>query len=228
MSDFDESEFEAQEWKSLSDIMSGLMLLFLAIALVFLGNIGQGDPMAEIRANVGGFLCNSSSLPGNVRCDSTNLTWAFPSDSVNFAQGSDTVTPYFRETLGNIFPALIRQLTAENCRRFIKGIRIEGHTNEVWQDQTGIDAYISNMRLSQARAWSVFDVLARLDESVNNWDWLEPKLTPNGLSSSDLVIDSNDTVDNEASRRVVLRIEMIGKLEEAGENGEDDQCLVGQ
>jgi outer membrane protein OmpA-like peptidoglycan-associated protein len=84
------------------------------------------------------------------------------------------------------------------------------------------------MRLSQRRAASVFDVLVLLDESTKNWVWLKSRLTPNGLSSSAPVKDSTGTVDNEASRRVVLRIELIGKLEEAGENGEDDQCLVGQ
>ena len=228
MSDFSESESEVQEWMFLSDIMSGLMLLFLAISVVFLGNIGKGAVIAGAREGLGEIMCNQSSLPDEVPCDSTNLTWEFPSDSVNFAQGSDTLTPYFRETLRNVFPDLIRKLTAENYQCFVKGIRIEGHTNDVWQDQTGIEAYSSNMRLSQRRAASVFDVLVLLDESTKNWVWLESRLTPNGLSSSAPVKDSTGTVDNEASRRVVLRIELIGKLEEAGENGEDDQCLVGQ
>ena len=214
MSDFNESEYEVQEWMSLSDIMSGLMLLFLAISVVFLGNIGKGAVIAGAREGLGEIMCNQSSLPDEVTCDSINLTWKFPGDSVNFAQGSDTLTPYFRATLSDVFPELIRKLTAENYRCFVKGIRIEGHTNDVWEDQTGIEAYSLNMRLSQARAASVFDVLVRLDESKNNWEWLEPRLTPNGLSSSALATDSTGRVDNEASRRVVLRIELISKLEE--------------
>jgi outer membrane protein OmpA-like peptidoglycan-associated protein len=214
MSDFSESESEVQEWMSLSDIMSGLMLLFLAISVVFLGNIGQGAVLVGAVGGIGNIMCNSSSLPDEVTCDSTSLTWEFPGDSVNFAQGSDTLTPYFEATLRNAFPDLLRKLTAENYDCFVKGIRIEGHTNNVWQGQTGIEAYSLNMRLSQARAASVFDVLVLLDESKNNWAWLEPRLTPNGLSSSAPAMDSTGRVDNEASRRVVLRIEVISKLEE--------------
>jgi outer membrane protein OmpA-like peptidoglycan-associated protein len=214
MSDFNESEYEVQEWMSLSDIMSGLMLLFLAISVVFLGNIGQGAVLVGAVGGIGNIMCNSSSLPDEVTCDSTSLTWEFPGDSVNFAQGSDTLTPYFEATLRNAFPDLLRKLTAENYDCFVKGIRIEGHTNNVWQGQTGIEAYSLNMRLSQARAASVFDVLVLLDESKKNWAWLEPRLTPNGLSSSAPVMNSTGRVDNEASRRVVLRIEVISKLEE--------------
>jgi len=219
MSDFSESESEVQEWMFLSDIMSGLMLLFFAISVVFLGNIGMDGVIQGKGKEIGNVMCRESSLPNEVKCDSVNLTWEFPGDSVNFAQGSDTLTPYFRATLGDVFPELIRKLTAENHWCFVKGIRIEGHTNDVWEDQTGIEAYSLNMRLSQARAASVFDVLVRLDESKNNWEWLEPKLTPNGLSSSALATDSTGQVDNQASRRVVLRIELISNPEEVGDNG---------
>jgi outer membrane protein OmpA-like peptidoglycan-associated protein len=64
------------------------------------------------------------------------------------------------------------------------------------------------MGLSQRRAKTVLAQIKKLDAVKDNWHWLEPVMTANGLSFSQPVMSTThpDEPDYAASRRVVFKL----------------------
>ena len=118
----------------------------------------------------------------------------------------------FKEILDDFFPRYLGVL--RSFKDNIEEIRIEGHTSTKWLKAEGEkDAYFLNMELSQARTRNVLQYCLMLDEA--KWGgvqrmvdelWARPKLTANGLSSSQLIYDENGKEDEERSQRVVFRV----------------------
>ena len=70
------------------------------------------------------------------------------------------------------------------------------------QASSSDDAYMRNMALSQERTRSTLGTILSLAAVVDDKQWLRERLTANGLSSSQLIIDSSGQEDAQLSRRV--------------------------
>ena len=118
------------------------------------------------------------------------LVIRFQDADVNFQRGSSAIPAKFKGILNDMIPRYIRVLVHEEFKKHIEEIRIEGHTSSEWNDLvTKLEAYILNMRLSQNRTRSVLNHILgmRSRAVVSNREWIQSKLTANGLSSSKLL-----------------------------------------
>jgi outer membrane protein OmpA-like peptidoglycan-associated protein len=214
---------EENEWLSVSDLMAGLMIIFLFIAIVFIRPLAeqnleikeiartwQENELEIYRALLDEF---EKDLPlWNAEIEKETLLIRFKSPDVLFEQGASTIRPEFAAILKNFFPRYVRVLQA--FKDSIEEVRIEGHTSSVWNRNTTKDeAYFLNMELSQSRTRAVLQKVMSLSEVKESRVWLRPLLTANGLSSSRLVINKKGREDRERSRRVEFRIRTTARSE---------------
>lgn len=217
MSLFQRSGAEGDEWVSVSDLMSGLMLMFLAIAIFFMVQIRSDQQELEYIAvlyeNLQAGLYEelqdefSEDLEHwNAEIDSTTLAVRFREPDVLFEPGVANLDPDFEEILRDFFPRYVRVLMGNSYRDHIEEVRIEGHTSSDWVGLHGLEAYEANMALSQARTRAVLSFVVRLPVVYDVWEaWLRERLTANGLSSGRPVMNGG-AEDRDRSRRVEFRI----------------------
>ena len=152
-----------EHWVSISDVMAGLMVIFLFIAISYMVNANEKTKrITELKVKVANLLDAYRNLQ---RALSEELQREFESDLVKwtgyldmetlsirfkkpFTQGDATVPNSFKNVLHNFFPRYIAILT--EYKDDIAEIRIEGHTSSEWHHEATLDeAYFNNMELSQ-------------------------------------------------------------------------------
>ncbi|MCK4441332.1 MAG: OmpA family protein, partial [Sulfurovaceae bacterium] len=177
---------EDNEWMSISDMMSGLMLIFMFIAISFMIEIQ--DDKEKIKNIVKTYYEDKLTLNKALKNEFKNdlKRWEaeitqdniiiFYSPTVLFASGKSFVKKSFKNILNDFFPRYIRILSSLKYRNEIDEIRIEGHTSNIWNHTTSKDMiYLKNMKLSQARANNVLSYCYSINNKVinNNKTWLE-------------------------------------------------------
>lgn len=206
-------------WIPLSDLMTGLMVIFMLIAISYMvvaeRTTGEMKKMAasyvDLRQQIYLELNKEfrNDLPRwGAEIDEDDLVVRFNNPKVLFAENSAVLQPDFTNILSEFFPRYIGILSRKEFRNSIAEIRIEGHTSSVWDSFTTQEqAYFQNMRLSQDRTRSVLEYVYLLPQVSSERDWLRQHLTANGLSSSHLVFKQDGrTEDEEKSRRVEFRV----------------------
>jgi len=211
---------EAQEshWIPLSDLMTGLMVIFLLIALMYMMKVeADADRVrtvaisySEIRDALYEDLRREFQHdlgPWKAEILKTDLTIRFNEPEILFANGSSELKPEFKAILADFFPRYVRILTTPRYRDAVSEIRIEGHTSSDWIGQTSPeDAYFHNMELSQARTRTTLSYVLALPALAGDRTWLIHSLTANGLSSSRPIMNADHTEDAGRSRRVEFRV----------------------
>lgn len=203
-----------EHWVSISDVMAGLMVIFLFIAISYMVNANnKTDRIRAMRDNIEQLLHAYTNLQADLskelqtefegtptKKQQFQIKWQGHLDMATlsirfkkpFTQGDATVPNAFKNVLRDFFPRYIAILTKPEYKDGIAEIRIEGHTSSEWFDRiTGSKAYLNNMELSQNRARNVLDYILRIAHAkvVLNRAWLRKNLTANGLSSSQLVLN---------------------------------------
>ena len=217
-------------WMSISDMMSALMIIFLFISIAFMIRVQeQQKEMNKIITdykNIKVEIYNElyaefkdDFKKWDAELDKDTLSVKFQEPDVLFAQGSSNINSKFKVILDDFFPRYIKLLSQDKYKNVIQEIRIEGHTSSEWNNQKNtMEAYFKNMELSQARTRSVLEYTIMLPAVSNEREWLIKKITANGLSYSQSVIENNIENANK-SRRVEFRIrtnadEKMSQLEE--------------
>ena len=205
-------------WIPLSDLMTGLMVIFLLIAVMYMLKVESDTDRIrniaiaynDIRDGLYVDLRNEFStdlIHWHAQLIKGDLTIRFTEPEVLFATGSSELKPEFKAILSDFFPRYVRILTASKYRGSITEIRIEGHTSSDWTGQTSPqDAYFHNMELSQARTRSTLSYVLSLPSVERDRAWRTRYLTANGLSSSRPILDADHHEDAERSRRVEFRV----------------------
>ncbi len=193
-------------WIPLSDLMTGLMVMFLLIAVCYMVRIeadaGRIKTVAVAYSETRDALYEdlrkefSADLPRwHAQLIKADLTLRFSEPDILFAQGSSELKADFKDILDDFFPRYVRILTSPKCRDAINEIRISPD-----------DAYLHNMELSQARTRSTLLYVLMLPQVRGDVDWLRRLVTANGLSSSRLILDASGKEDAARSRRVEFKI----------------------
>ena len=222
---FNQQGQETEEhWVSISDVMAGLMVIFLFIAISFMVNANQKtERITELKVKVANLLDTyrnlqralSEELQKEFESDLVNWTGYFDMETLSirfkkpFAQGDATVPNAFKNVLHDFFPRYTAILTKPEYKDNIAEIRIEGHTSSEWFDTVGLDmAYYNNMKLSQDRSRNVLKYVLEIKhpEIIQDKEWIKNHLTANGLSSSKLIFHSDGNQNKEESRRVEFRV----------------------
>jgi outer membrane protein OmpA-like peptidoglycan-associated protein len=205
------------QWISISDMMSGLMLIFLFVAVTYmvhvtrerdkikeiaiLYNRTQTQLYEELKAEFEDDLDN-----WNAKIDSSSLSIRFDSPEILFPVGSSLLTARFRTILKDFFPRYVAILTSDDFIDHIEEVRIEGHTSSEWPGTPKSESYLLNMRLSQDRTREVLSFCFEIPAIKREKKWLKSRVTANGLSSSKLVLDDEGKEDRDRSRRVEFRV----------------------
>ena len=160
------SSNSTEQWISVSDLMSGLMVVFLFIAIIYIQYATRAfrefedkfSKYEDIRYKI--YLDLKREFDNNLiewgaEIEKETLTIRFFSPEILFDAGSATVSPRFQIILNSFFPRYIN-LLKDKYSDWIKEVRIEGHTSSEWVgtlDQN--EAFIKNMELSQRRTRNV-------------------------------------------------------------------------
>jgi outer membrane protein OmpA-like peptidoglycan-associated protein len=201
-------------WIPLSDLMMGLMMVFMLLAALYMARVEQTTTLIvkeyEItredlhRALQSEFAENFQEWDAELLGD---MTIRFKNPEVLFTTGSDQLRPVFQNILKDFVPRYIAILTNEKFIDTVKEVRIEGHTSTFWSAAPSrLDAYFKNMALSQARTRSTLEYVMQLPSARAQEAWLIHRLTANGLSSSRPILAQGQRIDEAASQRVEFRI----------------------
>ena len=205
------------DWISISDLMTGLMMIFLFIAISFMNNLQikakQIKKIAVAYQEIQDALYQDllyefkdDLSKWKAEIDRSTLSVRFHEPEVLFDQGSSKVTNRFQEILSDFFPRYIKIMYSKKYRESIEEIRIEGHTSSEWTKEVDQEkAYIFNMQLSQDRTRSVLERCLNLIKKDEKKVWARQHITANGLSYSRLVYKPTGEEDKEMSRRVEFR-----------------------
>lgn len=209
-----ETGLETEEhWIAVSDLMSGLMMLFLLIAVMYLVIVERKNDEIErvvvlyedLREELYTDLLQefAPDLPlWGAELDK-ELKFRFTNTDLLFEEGESDLKLEFATILSDFFPRYMAILSSAVYRDEILEVRIEGHTSSSWsQAQSNDDAYLLNMALSQERTRTTLGYLLNLEAVAHEKDWLRERLTANGLSSSQLIVNAGGDEDAERSRRV--------------------------
>lgn len=214
-------------WLSVSDLMTGLMVIFLFVAIAYISRVQKNQSVltdyVETKNEmhdklVREFAGDTAQWQMAIGKD---LTMKFKEPTVLFATGSYDLTPRFKEILDQFLPRYFTILLNDSLSNKIQEIRIEGHTDDVPIPKYDPDPYIANAMLSQQRALSVIRYFRSMPAYHNytpeQKHQLEFWLTANGLSYGKAV-DSNGEytqktgkpINKDLSRRVEFRIVTTG------------------
>ena len=215
-------------WMSVSDLMTGLMIIFLFVAVAYMIKVQDSqsvlDDYVETKQKLHERLVNE--FKGDTArwkmVVGKDLSMKFKEPEVLFAQGSGEIKPKFMEILNEFIPKYLHILLTDSLRDRIQEIRIEGHTDDLRMVKYGKDPYLSNVLLSQERAYNVLKYIREMP-SFENYTPEQKKLldfwfTANGLSygkaldaHEGFAALSGDSIDKAKSRRVEFRIVTTGE-----------------
>lgn len=214
-------------WLSVSDLMTGLMVIFLFVAIAYISRVQKNQSVltdyVETRNEmhqklVQEFAADTTKWQMSIGKD---LTMKFKNPTVLFATGSYELTPDFKIILDEFLPRYFNILLNDSLSNKIQEVRIEGHTDDVPIPRYNADPYIANAMLSQQRALSVITYFRNMPAykryTPEQQHQLEFWLTANGLSygkalDSDgrFTLQSGKPIDKTLSRRVEFRIVTTG------------------
>jgi outer membrane protein OmpA-like peptidoglycan-associated protein len=208
-----------EHWIPLADLMTGLMMIFLLMAVSTMTSVEGVNAKIrriavrydEVHEDLYQDLAREfkDDLPRWGAELHRDLSIRFQEPDVLFATGSDTLNPRFEAILDDFFPRYVAILSSPKYRHSISEIRIEGHTSSFWNQAVpaGSDgAYYNNMALSQGRTRSTLAYVLSLPAVLPRKEWLKSRLTANGLSSSHPIFDKRGREDFRRSQRVEFRV----------------------
>lgn len=216
---------QEDHWIPLSDLMTGLMMIFMLVAIVFMIQLKRDEAkIVDAQNKVKDIAINYTDLRAQLYRDlesefkddvgkwrasiNPDLSIRFEEPSVQFDTGSIVVNESFQAILNSFFPRYVRILRSPKYRDSIAEVRIEGHTSSLWRGLSPEQAYYENMRLSQERTRAVLMYVFSIKSIRENITlrWLLERVTANGLSSAHLLRLDNGAEDVVGSQRVEFRV----------------------
>ena len=214
-------------WISFSDMMTGLMVIFMFIAISFIQEVRKEQSQRDIVFEE--FKATKdqlySELENTFKDDykkwemvlDKDLSIKFTNPEVLFRPAQTTIRPEFAAILEDFLPRYFDVILQDKYQERIAEIRIEGHTDTKPAYGFDNDPYIGNVILSQLRSTEVLKYFRKMPFYQNLNESKKERLgfltTANGLSygrtlgdDGELTAISGKEVDAKLSRRVEFRI----------------------
>ena len=223
---FKSKEEAEDQWISISDIMTVLMIIFLFISILYIKKIQQQIQVIKTANSTIQKISKESIDHKQIIYDALKkefdkdlkkwdakllknpIVIRFLSPAIMFHSGKSTIQPYFKNILLDFCPRYFTVLS--QLKDTIEEVRIEGHTSFEWQGaKTQLEAYFNNLKLSQNRTISVLEyciTIKHLKPHVKGWT-IE-HATANGLSSSRPLCLSDSLACRNKNRRVEFRTQI--------------------
>jgi len=209
---FSHQSTEDNQWISVSDMMAGLMMIFLFISIIYIENISKyfsniSDISDEICSDLKREFEKETTKWDMSICEN-GLLISFDNDS-NFGVNSSKISVDFSSVLTDFYPRLM--VVIHKYKESISELRIEGHTDSsVRTSDSELSGYIYNTKLSQDRSRNVMEFALNLSPILTNQEylnWSYTHVTAHGMSSSKKVLrEKGLEEDYAASRRVEFRL----------------------
>lgn len=213
-------------WMSVSDLMTGLMVIFLFITVSYMSQMRKNqrvlDDYVETKNNLHDSLAAKFRNDTSVVQIGKDLSMKFTQATTLFEFGSYGILPEFQQILNEILPRYFDILLNSDFRNKIVEVRVEGHTDDIGFPTLNADPYVANTMLSQYRALEIVKYIRSMDYYKNLSDedkeQLQFWLTANGLSygksidsNGEYTFNSKRKIDRDHSRRVEFRIVTSGE-----------------
>ena len=195
-------------------MMSGLMLVFLFIAIGFMLEVqADKEKMRDVAAKYRDTQADINEVlftefENELKSWNATITKdnrvVFYAPDVLFAVSSSRIEDKFKNILHNFFPRFVKILRSKKFVNQVQDLQINGYTSSKWAAAASQEEkYLKNMQLSQKRAYAVLLFCYTLpDESIKaNRKWLEDKLRANGMAFS-------KTEEKIQTRRVEFKVNM--------------------
>ena len=209
---FENRSDSEDSWLSVADMMAGLMMIFLLIAVLYIAKLrteyqevqGVSDNICfELREEF-----KKEQAEWEMSICQGGLLISFQDESV-FDRGEHQLKQKFKNILNEFFPRFM-DIIMKN-EKDISELRIEGHTSSEYTRASKNNSYLYNTQLSQRRSYSVMNYVFNLISNKENYAWMRNNLTAHGMSSSKLIYKKNGegkgVEDNKRSRRVEFKIQ---------------------
>lgn len=199
---------------SISDMMSGLMLIFLFIAISFMVKVDAEkqkikdiaieyrDTKADLNeALFSEFEDDFKKWDASI---STDNAIVFASPEVLFAVSKSDINSKFKTILDDFFVRYLKIITSAKYKDEVEELRVDGYSSKSWKSShSKKEAYLKNMKLSQERAYQVLSYCYSLNNEIvkNQREWLEKYFRANGMAFSKLG-------EGDTARRVEFRVQM--------------------
>lgn len=208
----------SREWMSISDMMTGLMMVFLFLAILYMNEVQKETKKVNqlTQAHLNYKVLILSNLQKEFQRDlkkwnaeiiEESLVVRFLSPNIMFNPMESLIKKDFKSILNSFCPRYFKILY--KFQSGIEEMRIEGHTSSEWLGSSKKEAYFKNMKLSQDRTRSVLrycTTIPKMSQNVNSW--AIKTLTANGLSSSRPRCKKNTIKCRALNRRVEFRIQI--------------------
>jgi outer membrane protein OmpA-like peptidoglycan-associated protein len=228
-------------WASISDIMSGLMMVFLFISVSYAYIVAeqskklqeQSEQLIEQNREITTLVSEwedynrliyedlnhefaDQLLAWNAEIEPDTLSIRFKNPELLFKAGRSDISPQFEAILRDFWPRYIRVLKEYDS--VIREVRIEGHTSSEWATVTEEESYFRNMALSQSRTRAALQVCYGFTPT-GLLSWTRGNVTANGMSFSKLIFNEDGSENASQSRRVefTVVIDSYTKLKEISE-----------
>lgn len=207
---------DSEHWVSMSDLMAGLMMVFLFISVAYMHYVRiEKEKIKEVavayqNAQAALYLALEKEFAPDLdkwdaEIDKQTLEFRFKSPEVLFGLGSAELKSSFKIILDDFFPRYLKVL--DKFKNHITDIRIEGHTSSDWIGAATTEiAYFNNMELSQGRTRSVLQYLYQMPAVKDHQLWIKAVFSAVGFSSAHPVFDENGLENSERSRRVTFKV----------------------
>lgn len=207
---------DSEHWMSVSDLMSGLMIVFLFVSIAMLHFVRiERDRIKEIaiayrdtQVSIYNDLDREFSKDlksWGAEIDRNTLEVRFLNPDLLFESGRADIRKSFRQVLDQFLPRYFSVISKYRDR--IEEVRIEGHTSSDWARGVSVDAaFFNNMALAQSRTREVLEYAYLRANSNEERDWIRRKIAAVGFSSSRPVLAENGGEDVKRSRRVAFRV----------------------
>lgn len=226
MRKFSYKESEEDYWTYVSDVMTGLTIIFLFIAINYIKISSEmADSLKDIVIDYEKIKeiieekikeeFSDEFEDWEAKFNPEDLSFQFNSSEGLFQKGEAELSLKFKHILDDFIPRYLFILKNEAFKNQIIAIQIEGHTSSDWGDgkKRGLNAYLKNMKLSQNRSANVLKYILKINvegSMIGEYDlWTRDRLASVGYSSSRILYDIDGQTRSEAefsSRRVSFKL----------------------
>jgi outer membrane protein OmpA-like peptidoglycan-associated protein len=214
------SDSNQSHWIPLSDLMTGMMLVFMLIAIVFMVRVQQ--VATDLRDTKGKIYTALDKEFGKdlKKWDAEilkDLTIRFKNPESLFKLGSYDLQPKFNDILEDFLPRYFEVLNNNEFKTSVKEILIEGHTDPTFKNSYDDDCFkmktsselkiiCQNIALSQDRSQSVYIKALEIMQNKQDIKDFVAKVHPHDVGSSYPILNSVGEIDFEKSRRVEFKL----------------------
>jgi outer membrane protein OmpA-like peptidoglycan-associated protein len=217
------SKSSAAHWIPLSDLMTGLMLIFLMISVVFMLRVEQTTTLVVqelektkkdlVMALQSEFKNDLKKWDAEILGD---MTIRFKNPDALFKKGESKMTETFKTTLNEFLPRYLKIITSDKFAPSIKEVLIEGHTSPSYDEidkqyvkmtvSEKVKKYLSNMDIAQDRTNVTNQYLYEIESCKPYHELMIQKVHLHDVSSSYPIYKEDHSIDEQLSQRVEFKI----------------------